>query len=59
MDYQTANAKIIDSWCQDGWEWGKAISHEEYEKALRGEWGVYLTPAKLVPHLRHRRAGNL
>lgn len=28
---------------------GKAISHEEYEKALRGEWGVYLTPTKLVP----------
>lgn len=50
MDYQTTNAKIIDSWCQDGWEWGKAISHEEYEKALRGEWGVYLTPTKLVPH---------
>lgn len=50
MDYQATNAKMIDSWCQNGWEWGKAISHEEYEKALHGEWGVYLTPTKLVPH---------
>lgn len=49
MDYQSANAKIVDSWCRDGWVWGKAISHEEYEKALRGEWGVYLTPTKPVP----------
>lgn len=50
MNYQEINAKTIDSWCEDGWEWGKPISHEIYEKALRGEWGVYLTPTKIVPH---------
>lgn len=47
--YQEKNAQVIDRWCQDGWRWGQPISHEEYEKALRGEWGVYLTPTKLVP----------
>ena len=50
MNYQDINAKTIDRWCKDGWQWGKAISHEEYEKALRGEWDVLLTPTKPVPH---------
>lgn len=50
MEYQDINAKTIDDWCKDGWEWGRPISHEEFEKALGGEWGVYLTPTKRVPH---------
>ncbi|HIS47182.1 MAG TPA: class I SAM-dependent methyltransferase [Candidatus Scybalocola faecigallinarum] len=50
MNYQEINAKTIDEWCLDGWEWGKPISHEIYEKALKGDWKVYLTPAKYVPH---------
>ncbi len=50
MNYQDFNAKTIDLWCEDGWEWGKAISHEEYQKALNGEWDVLLTPTKAVPH---------
>lgn len=50
MDYQDINAKIIDSWCEDGWQWGKAISHEEYQSALDGKWDVLLTPTKAVPH---------
>lgn len=50
MDYQKKNAEIIDSWCREGWEWGQPITHEIYEKALLGEWGVYLTPTKIVPH---------
>ena len=50
MDYQEINSKTIDLWCNSGWEWGKAISHEEYAKALKGEWDVYLTPTKVVPH---------
>ena len=49
MNYQEINSKTIDAWCEDGWEWGQPISHEVYEKALNGEWGVYLTPTKLVP----------
>ena len=49
-EYQKINSKTIDQWCQDGWEWGKPISHQVYQKALEGEWGVYLTPTKIVPH---------
>ena len=50
MNYTDINAKIVDSWVQNGWEWGKPISHEVFEKARNGEWGVYLTPTKIVPH---------
>lgn len=50
MTYQEINAQMIDAWCASGWEWGKAIGHEEYEKALSGEWNVRLTPTKYVPH---------
>ncbi|MCI5648032.1 MAG: class I SAM-dependent methyltransferase [Fusicatenibacter sp.] len=49
MDYQEINSKVIDSWCKDGWEWGKPISHETYKRAQEGIWGVYLTPTKTVP----------
>lgn len=49
MDYQEINSAVIDSWCRDGWEWGKPISHEVYLNALAGNWGVYLTPTKPVP----------
>ena len=49
MDYQEINSKTIDAWCRDGWKWGRPISHETYERALRGEWGVYLSPTKTVP----------
>ena len=50
MKYQDINAKIIDNWCDSGWIWGKAITHEEYIDALNGKWNVYLTPSKFVPH---------
>lgn len=50
MDYQDINSKTIDRWCEEGWQWGQPISHEAYEKALYGEWAVYLTPTKAVPH---------
>ena len=50
MSYQEINSKIIDTWCESGWEWGKSITHEVYVKALKGEWDVYLTPTKKVPH---------
>ncbi len=50
MEYQKINSSVIDKWCEDGWEWGRPITHEIYEKALNGEWGVYLTPTKTVPH---------
>lgn len=50
MNYQDINAQTIDGWIESGWEWGKPISHEVYEKALHGEWDVVLTPTKPVPH---------
>ena len=50
MDYQDVNALTIDRWVEEGWEWGKPISHETYLAALRGEWDVVLTPTKPVPH---------
>lgn len=50
MRYQDINAQTIDRWVDEGWEWGMPISHEEYEKALAGDWNVVLTPTKHVPH---------
>ncbi len=49
-NYQDVNAETIDRWIDEGWQWGIPVSHETYEKALMGEWDVYLTPTKPVPH---------
>ena len=46
MDYQEINAETIDRWVDNGWEWGKPISHEEYVRAVHGIWDVMLTPTK-------------
>ena len=50
MNYQDINAKTIDRWIEEGWEWGIPIDHDTYTAALRGEWDVLLTPTKPVPH---------
>ena len=50
MNYQDINAKTIDQWVKDGWKWGVPITHEEYVLALNGQWNVFLTPTKPVPH---------
>ena len=50
IDYRKINAETVDRWVDEGWEWGKPISHETYLKALNGEWDVMLTPTKHVPH---------
>lgn len=50
MNYQEINAKTIDKWIEEGWEWGTPITHEVYEAAKNGEWNVLLTPTKQVPH---------
>ncbi len=50
MNYQDINARTIDRWVEEGWEWGVPISHEVYEQALQGRWDVVLTPTKPVPH---------
>lgn len=49
MDYQTINQQTIDRWVNEGWEWGKPISHETFIRAKEGVWDVLLTPTKAVP----------
>lgn len=49
MDYTEINAKAVDRWIEDGWEWGVPISHEQFEDALNGKWSMVLTPNKPVP----------
>ncbi len=49
MNYADINSKTIDKWVKDGWEWGKPIDHETFERAKKGEWEVFLTPTKPVP----------
>ena len=48
--YQEINAKTIDRWVEEGWEWGQPISHETYLNAKNGNWNVLLTPTNPVPH---------
>ena len=50
MNYTDINAKTVDGWVQNGWEWGKPISREVYAAAKNGQWDVKLTPVKFVPH---------
>lgn len=49
-NYQDINARTVDSWVEEGWEWGRSISHEDYANAQQGRWDVLLTPTKPVPH---------
>ncbi|MDO5732951.1 MAG: methyltransferase domain-containing protein [Eubacteriales bacterium] len=49
MNYQEINAKTIDRWANDGWEWAKPIDHSQYVQASQGQWDVLLTPCKPVP----------
>ena len=49
MDYQEYNARTIDRWCAEGWQWGLPVSHETFLRAKAGDWQVLLTPTKPVP----------
>lgn len=48
-EYQDINAETIDRWIEEGWEWGVPIDSETYQRALKGDWTVVLTPTKPVP----------
>lgn len=48
--YQDTNKETIDKWVEEGWEWSRPISHEEYIDAKNGNWNVLLTPTVPVPH---------
>ena len=63
-NYQEINSVTIDRWVEEGWEWGKPISHQEYAEAKAGNWKMLLTPTKPVPkdwfpELRGRRVLGL
>ncbi len=47
--YQDVNAKTVDRWVEDGWQWGQPITHEQYLAAKTGDWSILLTPTKPVP----------
>ena len=49
MKYQDINAETIDRWVDNGWQWGTPISHEEYVRAVNGDWKVQLTTIRYVP----------
>lgn len=50
MNYQDTNALTIGKWVEQGWEWGKPISHEAFVQAQQGNWSIVLTPQIQVPH---------
>lgn len=48
-NYAIINAKTIDRWIDNGWEWGVPVSAKTCADARSGEWDVILTPIKPVP----------
>lgn len=50
QDYTEINSKTWDEWVESGSEWGIPISHNTFLEARKGNWEVYLTPEKPVPH---------
>jgi SAM-dependent methyltransferase len=47
--YQDINAETIDRWVENGWQWGRPITHEQFLAAKTGDWSIVLTPTKPVP----------
>lgn len=47
--YTEINSETIDRWVENGWEWGRPISHEQFFAAKQGDWSVVLTPTIPVP----------
>ena len=43
------NSKAWDRLVEYGNEWTVPVSHEEIEKARKGQWQIFLTPTKPVP----------
>ncbi len=48
-NYTQINSQTIDSWVEEGWEWGRPLTREEFTKAQQGDWQVVLTPQVKVP----------
>lgn len=50
MEYTKINSLTWDLWSENGCEWTKPISHEEYMQTTKDNYIVYLTPCIPVPH---------
>lgn len=50
LDYTAINSKMWDDWARSGGEWSSAINHEDFLKAEKGDFKIYLTPCIPVPH---------
>ncbi len=49
MDYVKHNSLAWDNEVKSGNEWTKPVSSEDVEAARQGNWGIVLTPTKIVP----------
>lgn len=49
QSYTDVNSKTIDRWVENGWEWGRPITHEQFLAARQGDWSIVLTPTIPVP----------
>ncbi|MED3931600.1 hypothetical protein ABEY43_10020 [Priestia megaterium] len=48
--YTKINSEMWDEWASAGGEWSLAINHQDFVKATEGNFDIYLTPCKPVPH---------
>ncbi|GEL14158.1 methyltransferase [Lapidilactobacillus concavus DSM 17758] len=48
-NYTDINAKTVDGWVKEGWQWGVPMTHETFIAAQNGDWQMLLTPTKSVP----------
>ena len=47
--YQDVNAKTVNRWVDEGWEWGRPVDHEAFVRARDGNPQIRLTPTKAMP----------
>lgn len=49
MNYQSINEDTINRWVEEGWEWSRPISHEDYLAVRPNDFRLLLTPTKPIP----------
>lgn len=49
-NYTKINSEMWDEWASAGGEWSLAINHQDFVDATQGNFDIYLTPCKPVPH---------
>ena len=48
-DYVSQNARMFDSWVEEGWEYGTPLNPEQCQRARQGYYSLYLTSTIPVP----------